>query len=162
MVQDIMMKTILFLILVLPQFYFSQIKSISFTDLEAKQKVNPKPIIIHIYTDWCSICKIESFSLNKDKDLVKTISENFHFINFEAEKTKEKINFLGKEFNYLSNGNSGIHELVLALSKNRSQPVYPLWIILDENQNLIYYHEGQFKTEKIKEKLMGIIPKKSL
>lgn len=137
-------------------FCFSQIKSGSFSDLDSLKKENKKPIIIHIYTDWCSICKIESFSLNKDKDLVKTINENFHFINFEAEKTKEKINFQGKEFNYLSNGNSGIHELVLALSKNKNQPVYPLWIILDENQNLIYYHEGQFKTEKIKEKLMEI------
>lgn len=162
MVQIKIMKVAFFLILLCPQFYFSQIKSISFTELEVQEKVNPKPIIIHIYTDWCSICKIESFSLNKDRDLVKTINENFHFINFEAERTKDKIIFQGKEFNYSSNGNSGIHELALALSKNKSQPVYPLWIILDENQKLIYYHEGQFKTEKIKEKLMEIIPKKSL
>lgn len=146
-----MMKTALLISFLFSGFCFSQMKSISFSELELHQKSNPKPIIIHIYTDWCSVCKIESFNLNKDKDLVKTINENFHFINFEAEKTKEKINFQGKEFKYLSNGNSGIHELVLELSKNKTQPIYPLWIILDEKQNLVNYHEGMLKPNQLRE-----------
>jgi thiol-disulfide isomerase/thioredoxin len=143
--------------MLVPCFCLSQIKTGTFSDLEIQQKENSKPIIIHIYTSWCSVCKIESFELNKDKDLVQLMNENFYFINFEAEKTKEKINFLGKEFNYLPNGNSGIHELVLALSKNKNQPVYPLWIVLDKNQNLVEYHEGRFKPKEIREKLMMIV-----
>ncbi|MCU7618997.1 redoxin domain-containing protein [Chryseobacterium sp. PBS4-4] len=128
-------------------------KTGTFSELENFEKQNQKPIIIHLYTDWCSVCKIESFQLKKDKDLIKMINENFYLINFETEKAKEKINFQGKEFNYLPNGNSGIHELALALSRNKNQPVYPLWIILDKNQNLVYYHEGEFKPKKMKEKL---------
>lgn len=148
------MKSLLFLFLMLvPSFCLSQIKTGTFSDWEIKAK----PTIIHIYTNWCTVCKIESFQLNKDKELVKMMNDNFYFINFEAEKTKEKINFQGKEFSYLPNGNSGIHELVLALSKNKNQPVYPLWIILNENQELIYYHEGQFKPEKMKQKLLEIL-----
>ncbi|MCY0967679.1 thioredoxin domain-containing protein [Chryseobacterium wangxinyae] len=131
-------------------------KTITFSDLEKLQKENPKPMIIHLYTDWCSVCKIESFQIKKDKDLIKMINENFHMINFEAEKTKHTINFQGKEFKYLPNGNSGIHELALALSKNKKEPVYPLWIVLDKNQNLVYYHEGECKPEKMKEKLREI------
>lgn len=145
------------LLILIPNFGFSQIKTTTFSDLGNLQKVRQKPVIIHMYTDWCSVCKIESFQLKKDKDLIKMIDENFYFINFEAEKTKETIHFQGKQFNYLPNGNSGIHELALALSKNKNQPVYPLWIILDKNQNLIYYHEGEFKPEKMKEKLREII-----
>ena len=145
----------LFLMLV-PCFYLSQMKTSTFSDLENSQKEYQKPVIIHLYTDWCSVCKIESFQLNKNKELVEMINEDFYFINFEAEKTKEKINFQGQEFEYLPNGNSGIHELALALAKNKNQPVYPLWIILDKNQNLIYFHEGQFKSEKMKEKLLEI------
>lgn len=137
-------------------FCFSQIKSGTFSELESLQKENKKPIIIHLYTDWCSICKIESFKLNKDQELVEIINGNFYFINLETEKTKEKINFQGKEFDYLSNGNSGIHELALALFKNKNQRVYPLWIILDKNQKLVYYHEGDFTAEKMKEKLREI------
>lgn len=146
----------LFLMLI-PFFCLSQIKTGTFEDLEIQQKENPKPIIIHIYTSWCSVCKIESFELNKDKDLVNLIDEKFHFINFDAEKTKEKIRFQEREFNYLSNGNSGIHELVLALSKNKKQPVYPLWIILDKNQNLVEYHEGIFTPEEMKQELNEIL-----
>ena len=150
------MRFFLFLIVLNSGFCFSQMKTISFSDLEKLQKENPKPMIIHLYTDWCSVCKIESFQIKKDKDLIKMINENFHMINFEAEKTKHTINFQGKEFKYLPNGNSGIHELALALSKNKKEPVYPLWIVLDKNQNLVYYHEGEFKPEKMKEKLREI------
>ena len=153
-----MMKSLIFLFLMLvPSFCLSQMKTGTFSDLENLQQEKARPTIIHIYIDWCAICKIESFELNKNKHLVELINEKFHFINFEAEKTKEKINFQGKEFNYLPNGNSGIHELALALSKNKNQPVYPLWIVLDENQNLVYYHEGRFKPEKMKEKLLGVL-----
>jgi len=153
-----MKRAVFFLMLFLVSgFYQSQIKTKTFSDFEKFPKEHKKPIIIHLYTGWCSVCKIESFKLNKDKDLIKIINENFHFINFETEKTKEKISFQGKEFNYLPNGNSGIHELALALSKNKNQPVYPLWIILDKNQELVYYHEGEFKAEKMKKKLLNII-----
>lgn len=151
------MKMILNIMLILaPCFYLSQMRTGTFSGLENSRIQDRKPVIIHLYTDWCSVCKIESYHINKDKDLVKMMNEDFYFINFETEKTKEKINFQGEEFAYRSNGNSGIHELALALSKNKDQPVYPLWIILDADQNLVYYHEGQFKPEKIKEKLRGI------
>lgn len=143
--------------MLVPCFCLSQMKTSTFSNLEIWQKENPKPVIIHIYTSWCSVCKIESFQLNKDKDLIQLINQNFYVINFDAEKMKEKINFQGKEFSYLPNGNSGIHELALALSKNKNQPVYPLWIILDKDQNLVEYHEGLFKPEKMKEKLDEVL-----
>ncbi|MGD1320073.1 thioredoxin fold domain-containing protein [Chryseobacterium sp. 2R14A] len=149
------MKFLIFLMF-LPCFCLSQIKTGTFSDLEIGQKENHKPVIIHIYTSWCSVCKIEFFELNKDKELTQFINNNFYFINFEAEKTKEKIRFQGKEFEYLPNGNSGIHELVLALSKNKKQPVYPLWIVLDENQNLVEYHEGKYHPDQLKADLKEI------
>lgn len=149
--------TIFLFLMLVPSFCLSQIKTGTFSDLEVQQKENSKPAIIHIYTSWCQVCKIEFFELNKDKDLVKLINENFHFINFEAEKMKETIRFQGEEFNYVSNGNSGIHELALALSKNKNQPVYPLWIILDKDGNLIEYNEGIFTPEKMKKKLGEIL-----
>ncbi|MGG1923883.1 thiol:disulfide interchange protein [Chryseobacterium sp.] len=131
-------------------------KTGTFSDLEVQQKENPKPVVIHLYTDWCAVCKIESFRMNKDQELVNMVNDHFYFINFEAEKTKETIHFQNQDFEYLQNGNSGIHELALALSKNKNQPVYPLWIFLDKHQNLVYYQEGQMTTEKMKQKLLEI------
>ncbi|MDN3694577.1 thiol:disulfide interchange protein [Chryseobacterium tructae] len=131
-------------------------KTGTFSELEHLQKEFPKPVVIHLYTDWCSVCKVETFRLNKDKDLVEIMNDQFYLINFEAEKTREKVSFQGHEFGYLSNGSSGIHELALALSKNKEQPVYPLWIFLDKNQNLVYYQEGLITPEKMKQKLKEI------
>ena len=150
-----MKKIALFLMLV-PCFYLSQMKTGTFSELEFLQKESPRPVVIHLYTDWCTVCKIESFHLSNDKDLVKMMNENFYLINFEAEKTRDKIRFQGQEFEYLSNGSSGIHELALALSKNKNQPVYPLWVFMDKHQNLVYYQEGQMTPEKMTQKLLEI------
>lgn len=150
------MKTFILFLMLVPCFYLSQMKTGTFSELERLQKESPRPVVLHLYTDWCAVCKIESFKLNKNKELVKMMNDHFYFINFEAEKTKEKIRFQGLDFQYLSNGNSGIHELALALSKNKNQPVYPLWIFLDKNQNLVYYQEGQLTPEKMKQKLLEI------
>ncbi|WP_316932872.1 thioredoxin fold domain-containing protein [Chryseobacterium sp. BLS98] len=117
---------------------------------------DPRPVIIHLYTDWCSVCKMEKKALNNDKEITDLINANFYLINFETEKTKENIKFQGREFEYLPNGNSGIHELALALSKNKDQLVYPLWIVLDKNQKLVYYHEGFWVPENMKQKLLEI------
>lgn len=150
------MKNFILFLMLVPCFYLSQMKTGTFSDLETSMKKDPKPTIIHLYTDWCSVCKMEKHALNKDRETVDLINENFYLVNFEAEKTKEKIRFQGKEFGYLPNGNSGIHELALALSKNKEQPVYPLWIVLDKDQKLVYYHEGLWIPENMKQKLLEI------
>ncbi|WP_223558477.1 thioredoxin family protein [Chryseobacterium lathyri] len=150
------MKNFILFLMLVPCFYLSQMKTGTFSDLETSMKKDPKPTIIHLYTDWCSVCKMEKHALNEDRETVDLINENFYLVNFEAEKTKEKIRFQGKEFGYLPNGNSGIHELALALSKNKEQPVYPLWIVLDKDQKLVYYHEGLWIPENMKQKLLEI------
>lgn len=150
------MRTFALFLMFVPCLCLSQMKTGTFSEVERLQKESPKPMVIHIYTDWCAVCKIESFRLNKDEDLVEIMNAHFYLINFEAEKTREKIRFQGKEFEYLSNGSSGVHELALALSKNKEQPVYPLWIFLDKNQNLVYYQEGLLTPEKMKQKLLEI------
>ena len=45
-----MKKIALFLMLV-PCFYLSQMKTGTFSDLEIQQKENPKPVVIHLYTE---------------------------------------------------------------------------------------------------------------
>jgi len=150
------MKNLILFLMLVPCFCLSQMKTGTFSDLETLMGKDPKPVIIHLYTDWCSVCKMEKKALNNDKEITDLINSNFYLINFEAEKTKENIKFQGREFEYLPNGNSGIHELALALSKNKDQPVYPLWIVLDKNQKLVYYHEGFWVPENMRQKLLEI------
>ncbi|SHH66759.1 AhpC/TSA family protein [Chryseobacterium oranimense] len=150
------MKRIILFLMLVPCFCLSQMKTGTFSDLETLMEKDPKPVIIHLYTYWCSVCKMEKIALNNDREITDLINANFYLINFEAEKTKETIKFQGKEFGYIPNGNSGIHELALALSKNKDHPVYPLWIVLDKDQKLVYYHEGLWIPENMKQKLLEI------
>ncbi|MDQ1097252.1 MULTISPECIES: thiol:disulfide interchange protein [Chryseobacterium] len=150
------MKTVLIVLLIIPCWVFSQIRTISFSDLERLRKEHPKPVIIHLYTDWCTVCTMECFELTKDEKLVKALNEGFYFMSFEAEKTKETIRFQGKDFHYIANGKSGIHEFALALSRNKSQPVYPLWVFLDQDFNLLDYHEGFLSPSGLRNKLKEI------
>ncbi len=150
------MKRIILFLMLVPCFCLSQMKTGTFSDLETLMEKDPKPVIIHLYTDWCSVCKMEKKVLNNDREITDLIDANFYLVNFEAEKTKETIKFQGKEFGYIPNGNSGIHELALALSKNKDHPVYPLWIVLDKDQKLVYYHEGLWMPQNMKQKLLEI------
>ncbi len=53
------------LLILIPNFGFSQIKTTTFSDLGNLQKARQKPVIIHLYTDWCSVCKIEKYAIEK-------------------------------------------------------------------------------------------------
>ena len=154
------MKNYLVIIfLLITQLAFSQLKTVTFSELETLQKTHSKPVVIRFYTDWCAVCKVEFHQLNKNRDIVKMLNEQFYFISFEAEKTREDLTFQEKTFRYLPNGNSGIHELALAFSRNKNQPVYPLWIILDKDLKLINYHEGKYAVPDLQRDLEMISAK---
>ena len=123
-----------------------ELKTYSFQNLPEK---SDKPILIYMKTSWCSVCKIQLHQIKKDSELKKLLNEKVHFIVFDAEKSTEQINFLGKKYNYISNGNSGINELAMELSRNK-KPVYPTWVLISSYGKVLYYQEGLIENEFIK------------
>lgn len=133
------MKIITFILLMTFEILNSQeLKTYSFQNLPNKLE---KPILIYMKTSWCSVCKIQIHQIGRDSDLNKLLNEKVHFIIFDAEKSRDKINFLGKTYQYISNGNSGIHELAIELSRNK-KPIYPTWILIDSGEKVLFYQEG--------------------
>jgi len=100
-----------------------------------------KPILIYMKTDWCSICKIQKYQMEKDSELKNLMDEKVYFITFNPEKHKELIKFFGENYNYISNGNSGIQELAVELSSNK-KTIYPTWILIDKNGKILFRNEG--------------------
>ncbi len=123
-----------------------ELKTYSFKNLPQKLE---RPILIYMKTSWCSICKIQLHQIKKDLELKKLLNEKVHFIVFDAEKSTEQINFSGKNYNYISNGNSGINELAIELSRNK-KPAYPTWVLISSNGEVLYYQEGLIENEFIK------------
>ena len=100
-----------------------------------------KPILIYMKTDWCSICKIQKYQMEKDLALKNLMDAKVYYITFNPEKFKKSITFFGKNYNYISNGNSGIHELALELSSNK-KPIYPTWILINQDGKVLFRTEG--------------------
>jgi len=133
------MKILTFILLMISGIFNSQeVKQYGFESLPEKLE---KPILIFMKTNWCSICKIQKYQMEKDLELRNLIDEKVYFITFNPEKYKESITFFGKNYNYISNGNSGIHELAVELSSNK-KPVYPSWILIDKNGKILFRNEG--------------------
>lgn len=139
------MKVILTLLILLSGFGFSQsLQFVSLPELEKLQMNERKPVIIHFKTDWCAVCKVESYQLNKNKDLVNKVNKEFYLIEINPEQYKSKIVWQNKTYDYLANGQSGIHSWVYQFTENRP-PAYPLWVFLDEN--LIFVNEGKLDLD---------------
>jgi hypothetical protein len=126
-------------------FNSQELQIYSFQDLPEK---SDKPILIYMKTSWCSICKIQMHQIEKDSELKKLLNDKVQFIIFDGEKSKEEINFLGKNYRYISNGNSGIHEFAIELSRNKN-PIYPTWILID-NEKIMFYQEGLIDNQTLK------------
>jgi len=141
------MKIWTFILLMISGIYNSQeMKNYGFESLPEKLD---KPILIYMKTDWCSICKIQKYQMEKDLALKNLIDAKVYYITFNPEKFKESITFVGKNYNYISNGNSGIHELAVELSSNK-KPVYPSWILIDKDGKVLFRNEGLIDTGILK------------
>lgn len=127
-------------------FHSQEAKNYGFESLPNKLE---KPILIYMKTDWCSICKIQKHQMEKDSELKNLINEKVYFITFNPEKYKESIIFFGKNYNYISNGNSGIHNLAVELSPNK-KPVYPSWILIDKDGEVLFRNEGLIDNQTVR------------
>ncbi|WP_131450911.1 thiol:disulfide interchange protein [Chryseobacterium sp. FH1] len=141
------MKILAFILLMISGIFNSQeVRHYGFESLPEKLD---KPILIYIKTDWCSICKIQKYQMEKDLELKNLLDENVYFITFNPEKYKESIKFFVENYNYISNGNSGIHELAVEISLNK-KPVYPSWILIDKDGKVLFRNEGLVNNGTLK------------
>lgn len=123
-----------------------ELKTFSFQNLPEKSE---KPILIYMKTSWCSVCKIQMHQIDKDSELKKMLNEKVHFVIFDTEKSKDNIEFFGKTYQYISNGNSGIHGLALEFSR-KNKPVYPTLVLVDSNFKVLFYQEGLIDNKILK------------
>jgi len=127
------------LTLFLAEVGFAQMSSLTFSTVEQQMKVEPKPLVVFLHTDWCNYCALmekKTFSNPVVQDLLK---EKVYFISFNAE-TKEAVTFQQHSFVFKKKGmQGGVHELAEALS---SKNAYPALIVLNEKYEIMYQHHA--------------------
>lgn len=123
------------------------LEAVLWTEYEELRTQIAKPTLIFVHTDWCGFCKIQQRKLQKNTEILELLKNKVYFLELNAEKEYQTINFLGWDYEFIRNGTSGIHELALKLSPRKDQPAYPLWVLLDTHGRIVFRHEG-FLTNK--------------
>lgn len=97
-----------------------KISWITFEELEEKMAVQPKNILIDMYTDWCGWCVRMDRKTFGNKSVASYVDSHYYAVKFNAE-SKEPVIFKGRT--YVFKPEIGMHELASELMMgNRSFP----------------------------------------
>lgn len=138
---------ILFLNVFVYFFSFGQINKIEFIQIDSLIKINTKPVLVFVHTDWCKYCLAMKQSSLKNKEVIELINKSFYFIEFNAEEKKDII-FKQKVYRYIPNGNNtGTNELTQVLAQKNGEINYPSLVFLNQSLGVIHVQSG-FTTFK--------------
>ncbi|MHA7128637.1 thioredoxin family protein [Algoriphagus namhaensis] len=75
-----------------------KIEWLKFEDAVAKNKSNPKMILVDVYTDWCGWCKKMDKQTFTDPAVIDYVNKEFYAVKLNAEDTKRTFDFMGKSY----------------------------------------------------------------
>lgn len=122
-----------------------QIKWMTFDEALAAQQLDPKPIFMDVYTDWCGPCKVLDKKTFADAKVEAYISANYYAVKFNAESdskiTYKGITYGNPEFIKGRTGKNTQHEFAKFLKLIG----YPTMFIFDAKGEVLKSLVG-FKT----------------
>lgn len=120
----------------------AQVLPLTFAELEAKQKSQPKPVLVFLYTNWCSICEGMKLTTFKNPEVIKLLNTEFYTIFLNAEETNEIV-YQGRKFNFVPSGaGTGTHQLAQQFADDKGQLAYPSICFLSTESKLMYWYDG--------------------
>ena len=135
----------------------SEINWLSFEEAIEKNKENPKPILVDLYTDWCGWCKKMDKTTYKNEVIVKFINDNYYAVKMDGEG-KDDISYKGKTYKYVKQGRSKYHELAAAILKGKMS--YPSTAFFNTEEQLIQTVPGYLEEKKF-EKILAYFTKEN-
>jgi thioredoxin-related protein len=113
-----------------------------FEQLDSLQQVESRPVAVFLHAPWCRYCRNMEQTTFAHPGVVSVLNEQYYFVSFNGE-SKAPVHFREHTFRFLPNGrNSGTHELAQALGATEGQLVYPTFLILDENYEVVFQHNA--------------------
>jgi len=122
----------------------------------SKQKDIPKFVLVDLYTSWCGWCKKMDDNTFSDPSIVKSVSENFHAVKFDAEQQTTLL-YNGVEYKYTENGGRGLHQLAKDWGTVNGRIGYPTVVVLDASGNKLAAYPGYKDVEQMNKLLQYYI-----
>ena len=111
----------------------------------ALTKKEPRKILIDVYTDWCSWCKVMDKNTFSNQVIAEYLNKNFYPVKFNAEQ-KSDVTLNGKTYKFVASGSRGYHELAAELLSG--QLGYPSVVFLDEQTKMIQPVQGYIQAKQ--------------
>jgi len=110
--------------------------------------VNPKPILIDVYTDWCGWCKKMDKTTYANKVIVDYINSNYYAVKLDGEE-KEDITFNNYTFKFKPEGRNGFHEFAATILDGKLS--YPTTVFFNEKLELLDRVPGYLDDETMEQ-----------
>ena len=123
----------------------SPVKWYSIEEAFTLTKKEPKKILIDVYTDWCSWCKVMDNKTFSNQVIADYLNKNFYPVKFNAEQ-KADVSLNGKTYKYVASGSRGYNELAAELLNG--QLGYPSLVFLDEQTKMIQLIQSYIQAKQ--------------
>lgn len=125
-----------------------EVNWLTFEEAVELNSKEPRKIMIDVFTDWCSWCKVMDKNTFSHSVIAEYLNKTYYPVKFNAEQ-KEEVKFNEKIYKFVAQGARGYHELAAALLSG--QMSYPSVVFLDEQVRIIHVQKGYVKAEPFDE-----------
>ena len=130
------------------------VKWLTFKEAQEKNKKEPRPFLIDVYTDWCGWCKHMMKTTYSSPAIAQYVNTHFYPIKFNAEG-KDTIEYNGQTYAPTSPMPRKPHELAIKfLGKQLS---YPSTIFVGNNFEFNLLTQGYLEEKKTQPLLVFIV-----
>lgn len=132
----------------------SEVNWVGFEQLEDSLRVNPKPVFLDFYTDWCVYCKKMDRRVFSDPEVIKLLNQHYYAVRFDAE-SRDTVVFGGRTFvNEQAPRKGGFHQLALYLAARHGEFSPPALLFFSADlylrQRVFSYQSPQELKELLK------------